>query len=261
METNQAKEAGGLLCAAWRDGQKLEALPEACRPTTVDEGYAVQDALAAAMGHPVAGYKIGATNETVQRKFGVDTPFSGRLFAPFLMQCPARVAAGAVSAFVVEPEFAFRLARDLPPRGREYSLDEVMAATEGLCPAIEVPDTRYLNWLEAGVAQLVADNAIAGLLAVSTPAAEDWRELDLSQHPVTVRIGGEVVAEGSGENVLGDPRAALTWLANALAERGEGLEAGQVVTTGSATDVVKVKPGDVVVADFGPLGSAEVSFA
>ena len=73
-------------------------------------------------------------------------------------------------------------------------------------------------------------------------------------------MNGEVASEGVGGNVLGDPWNALLWLANRLRERGRTLEAGHVVTTGSAADVVQCEPGDVVTADFGPLGTAEVRF-
>lgn len=260
MNTETAKQAAEILSAAWRDKRTIDALPEACRPATVDEGYVVQDALAAAMGHAVAGYKIGATNEAVQAKFGVDRPISGRVFDPFVLASPAEIAAGAVSAYIIEAEFAFRLAEDLPARGRDYTVDEVMAATDTLHPAIEIPDTRYDDWLSAGIAQLIADNSVGGFLVLASPAT-DWRALDLSRHPVVVRVNDETTYEGVGANVMGDPRISLTWLVNDRAVRGDGLKAGQVVTTGSAADVVKVKPGDVVVADFGPLGSAQVSFA
>lgn len=259
MNIETARQAADILSAAWRDKRTINALPDACRPATVDEGYAVQDALTAAMGHAVAGYKIGATNETVQAKFGVDRPISGRLFEPFVLNSPAEIAAGAVTAYIIEAEFAFRLAKDLPPRGRDYTVEEVMAATDALHPAIEIPDTRYEDWLSAGVAQLIADDSVAGFLVLAPPAS-DWRAIDLSRHPVVVRVNDETVSEGVGANVMGDPRTSLTWLVNDRAARGEGLKAGQVVTTGSAADVVKVKPGDVVHAEFGALGAVQVSF-
>ena len=75
-----------------------------------------------------------------------------------------------------------------------------------------------------------------------------------------VRVGGEVVSEGAGCNVLGDPWNVMVWLANQLSARGLTLEAGHVVTTGSAADVVQCRPGDTVTAEFGPIGRAEVHF-
>ena len=160
---------------------------------------------------------------------------------------------------MLEAEFDFTLKKDLPARDGTYSRDEVMAAVDNLHPAIEIPDSRYKNWREAGMPQLAADNAVAALLVLGPPAA-DWRELDLSRQTVTVKVNGEAVDEGSGANVLGDPRNVLVWLANELSGRGLGLEAGQIVTTGSAADVITVKPGDTVVADFGDLGVAQASF-
>ena len=91
--------------------------------------------------------------------------------------------------------------------------------------------------------------------------ASNWRTLDLSLQTVDVLVNGRLVDVGSGSNVLGDPRKALVWLANEFSKRDIVLKAGQVVTTGSAADVIKVKSGDNVVADFGILGNVEVNLA
>ena len=259
MDDSKTQEAARLLHAAWRDQQPIPGLPHGCRPQNLDEGYRIQAALAAVHDVPVAGYKIGATNEVAQRIFDVDAPFFGRVFAPSVLESPAEIAGGTVRLNIIEAEFDFTLKKDLPARDGTYSRDEVMAAVDNLHPAIEIPDSRYKNWREAGMPQLAADNAIAALLVLGPPAA-DWRELDLSRHTVTVKVNGEAVDEGSGANVLGDPRNVLVWLANELSGRGLGLEAGQIVTTGSAADVITVKPGDTVVADFGDLGVAQASF-
>ena len=108
-------------------------------------------------------------------------------------------------------------------------------------------------------ADLIADNAIGGPLCLG-PAAEGGRDHDLAAQPVTVCRNGEPAAEGFGRNVLGDPWNVLVWLANHLGARGATLEAGHIVTTGSATDIVQCRPGDTVTADFGPLGRVEVRF-
>ncbi len=259
MLDSQAQEAARLLHAAWRDQTPIPGLPDSCRPQDLDDGYQVQAALEALHEAPLAGYKIGATNKVAQQLFDVDAPFFGRILAPSLIDSPAEIAAGAVRLHIIEAEFDFTMKADLPAREEAYSRDEVMAAIADLHPAIEVPDSRYVNWREAGMPQLVADNAIAALLVLGAPA-RDWRDLDLSQHAVTVRVNGEAVDVGSGANVLGDPRNVMVWLANELSARGLGLKAGQVVTTGSAANVIQVKPGDEVIADFGDLGSAEARF-
>ena len=82
----------------------------------------------------------------------------------------------------------------------------------------------------------------------------------MSTQSVKVFVNDALVDEGSGANVLGDPRNVLLWLVNELSKRGMGIKEGQVVTTGSAADVIKVKAGDKVVADFGDFGTVETTF-
>jgi 2-keto-4-pentenoate hydratase len=61
--------------------------------------------------------------------------------------------------------------------------------------------------------------------------------------------------------VLGDPRIALTWIANELSRLGVALREGEVVTTGTCMQPLDVLPGDHVTADFGRFGRVEVRFS
>ena len=88
-------------------------------------------------------------------------------------------------------------------------------------------------------------------------AAVDWRALDLAAHTVTGEVVGGVRRDGLGANVLGDPRTALTWLANELSALGLPLAAGVVVTTGTCLVPLEIQPGDRLAMDFGPLGRVE----
>ncbi|MCY4404751.1 MAG: fumarylacetoacetate hydrolase family protein [Rhodospirillaceae bacterium] len=259
MDREAATRAGALLWQAWQGRTQIAALPADCRPGTLEEAYAVQEGLAASAGLAVAGYKIGATNAQVQARFGVDAPFSGRLFADYVSESPLRVPADTVNFYAIEAEFDFVMAHALAPRAAPYTRDDVRAAVASVHPAIEVPDSRYSDWLSMKAPDLIGDNAIGCLLALGAEAA-GMLDHDLAGQPVIVRINGEVVSEGAGANVLGDPWNVMVWLANHLSARGLTLEAGHIVTTGSAADVVQCQPGDTVTAEFGPIGQAEVHF-
>jgi hypothetical protein len=84
---------------------------------------------------------------------------------------------------------------------------------------------------------------------------------DLAQHRVSGYRNGLEISAGSGSNVLGDPRIALTWIANELIQFGDGLSAGDVVTTGTCIPPIAVNPGDHVRMDFGIFGSIEARFS
>ena len=259
MDRNAAQRGGALLWEAWQRRRQIAALPDDCRPGTLADAYAVQDGLAESAGLAIAGYKIGATNAQVQARFGVDAPFSGRLFADHVGGSPLTVPANTVNFYAIEAEFDFVMGAALPPRAAPYTRDEVRAATASVHPAIEVPDSRYADWLSMKAEDLIGDNAIGCMLCLG-PAAAGALDRDLAGQPVIVRVNGQVASEGAGSNVLGDPWNVMVWLANHLSERGTTLEAGHVVTTGSAADVVQCEPGDTVTADFGPIGRAEVRF-
>jgi 2-keto-4-pentenoate hydratase len=89
----------------------------------------------------------------------------------------------------------------------------------------------------------------------------DWRSRDLAAHPVSAYRNGTLAATGSGANVLGDPRTALLWIAHELRTFGDGLSAGQFVTTGTCIVPVAIAARDSVRADFGDFGSVEVSLS
>jgi len=260
MTPSARTEAAALLWRHWTDRSVTDALPASCRPADRAEAYALQAEVARRSGQPVVGWKIAATSAAGQQHIGVDGPLAGRLLRDRVLAPGARVPLAGNTMRVAEVEFAFRMARALPPRAAPYALDEVMDAVASLHPSVEVPDSRYADFARVGAPQLIADQACACWLVVGEASADDWRARDLSRHPVTASIGGRRVAEGSGAAALGDPRIALAWIADELRVHGPGLLAGDLVTTGTCVVPVPVAPGDAFVADYGPIGSLALSF-
>ena len=225
------------------------------------EGYAAQRALAAASGEPILGWKIAATSTDGQRHINVDGPIAGRLLASRVHHSPCEVTFGANRMAVAEAEFAFVMGSDLPAREDAWSVDEVLAAVATLHPAIELPDSRFADFTRAGSAQLAADNACTHEFVLGPAADTDWRAIDLAAHRVTLSIDGRVATTGAGSDALGDPRAALAWIANNHAAQGAALRAGDIITTGVCGKPSAIVAGSHVVADFGAIGAAEATMA
>jgi 2-keto-4-pentenoate hydratase len=245
---------------AWQDQTRMEGLPQAVRPQTVADGYAAQAALVDLAESSVAGWKIAATSLGGQQHINVDGPLAGRLFTRFVLQDGASVPIGHNNMQVCEAEFAFVMQHDLPAtaNGAPYTQAQVVAAMGALHTAIEVPDSRYMDFVKVGMPQLIADNACAAWFVLGPRCPESWRTMDLSAHKVSATVNGQPAGEGTGANVLGDPRIALTWIANALPKYGAMLRAGDIVTTGTCIVPAKVKPGDLMQAHYGALGLATV---
>ncbi len=248
----------------WQAGESLDTLPPHLRPRTRAEGYAAQAGLPQASGRDVLGWKIAATSSAGQQHINVSGPLAGRILSGQVLAPGASVPSAGNRMRVAEPELAFVFAHDLPARAQPYGVDEVMQAVASLHPSIEIPNSRFAIFTQAGEAQLLADNACAHQFILGPAAPAGWQALDLSVHAVSARVthrdGQTWTRQGSGAAVLGDPRVALTWLVNELGAQGIDLRAGQFVTTGTCMPPLELTEGDEVLADFGVLGRIGMRF-
>jgi 2-keto-4-pentenoate hydratase len=256
---DQASEAAGVLLAARRDNRTVDAIPEGCRPRTVDEGYAVQDALVALEDAVVVGWKLGATTPYWQKRAGLTEPMAGRLLGPSVRWGSATLKGAGFHLRMVECEYAFRLGADLPPRDTPYTREEVEDACAAVHGCIEVADSRYTKGLIMDTPSLIADNVLAGAYLVG-PEIPGWRSADLEQAPVKVWSEGKVINEGKGESTGGHPILPLVWLANDRRKRGDGLRTGMIVSTGSTSGGYRSPPQAVITADYGAAGTVELTF-
>ena len=261
MDARAIDTAADLLWRAWMTPARIEALPADCRPRDRADGYEIQAAVAGLSGQGVSGWKIAATSQAGQRHINVDGPLAGPLLDRRALLPGVSVSLTGNHMRAAEAEFAFRFGEPLPPRAEAYTVDDVLAAVASLHPAIEVPDSRYVDFTKVGASQLIADCACACWYRIGHVVEANWRRDDLVRHAVTAHRNGDAVGTGSGANVLGDPRAALTWLVNELSAHGRSVAAGDVVMTGTCVVPVTVSPGDQVRMDFGAYGTIEVSFA
>jgi 2-keto-4-pentenoate hydratase len=259
LDKNQIAAASRTLHDHWRAGTKLANLDASQRPSDRAEGYAIQAAIENHATGNLFGWKIAATSEAGQKHINVAGPMAGRILPDTVIPDGGTASMAGNEMRVGEPEFAFRMARDLPPRSAPYTVQQVLDAVGTLHPAIEIPDSRFADFVSAGAAQIIADNACAHLFVLGEPTTANWRALDLVEEKPVVTLRGQQFI-GHGRNVLGDPRVALAWLANELSLLGVTLRAGQIVTTGTCHPPLPIQSGDVFAADFGMLGKVSVGF-
>jgi 2-keto-4-pentenoate hydratase len=260
LDHNQIAAASRTLNDHWRAGTKFGGLDATQRPRDRAEGYAIQAAIERTSDKPLFGWKIAATSEAGQKHINVEGPMAGRILAETVLPEGGTAGMAGNEMRVGEPEFAFRMAKDLPPRAQPYTVQEVLDAVATLHPAIEIPDSRFADFVSAGAPQIIADNACAHLFVLGPATEANWRALDLIEEKAVITLRGQRYV-GHGRNVLGDPRVALAWLANELRGLGITLKAGQVVTTGTCHPPLPIQSGDRFAADFGSLGKVSVGFS
>jgi 2-keto-4-pentenoate hydratase len=259
LDKHAITAASKALHDHWRAGTKFSGLDDRLRPRDRIGAYAIQSEIEKYSARGLFGWKIAATSEAGQKHINVDGPMAGRILAETVIADGGTASMAGNEMRVAEPEFAFRMRIDLPARATPYTVQQVLDAVDTLHPAIEIPDSRFADFVSAGAAQIIADNACAHLFVLGPPTSADWRSRDLvEERPVITMRGQQFV--GHGRNVLGDPRVALTWLANELRQLGVTLKAGEIVTTGTCHPPLPIQSGDFCAADFGVLGKVSVGF-
>jgi len=210
-------------------------------------------------GRKQAGSKIGLTSIAVQKQLGVDEPDFGILYADTQIADGGTIAWKDVIQPKAEAEIAFVMGRDLT--GDVSGIDQVLNAIEYATAAIEVVDSRILNW-DIRLFDTIADNASSRFFVLGT-TQRDPRTLDLSRLKMEMtRDGAEpgIVSTGLGADVMGNPLEALLWLARKMSQLGRPLLAGDIVLSGALGPMSIAAPGDTFTAHIEQLGSVRVSF-
>jgi 2-keto-4-pentenoate hydratase len=226
--------------------------------TDLAGAYAIQDALVAkltALHGRRVGYKIGLTSKRMQQMCSIDHPIAGVVFERRLLRSGGRLRLSDLVHLGLEFEICVRLGRALPPRAQPYTLDEVSAAIEAVAPAFEVIDDRNSPY-PLDMLSLVADNAWNEGIVLG-----DWhcRWPDLAAARGTLQRDGEQIDEGHGRDVLGHPFEPVRWLAEHLSARGEGLHAGELVSTGSLVTTRFPQAGERYRFTVEGVGAVEVA--
>ena len=225
-------------------------MPESLRPIDVESALAIQRRTVALLGQEIGGWKCSLP------------PAPGRInaapiLAPTIVRTsPCAIAAtGAIAR--IEPEVAFVMKRDLPQRDTPYSEAEVRGAIGETRLVLELLGTRYaepaaVDWLEMMADCVQNQGLYVGPLLAGGPDAP------LAAFPVTITGERGVLSTHDGRHGDGHPLRPLVWLANFLAERGEGLRTGQVVTTGSYAGAIEVPMNEALTITFGDLGAITI---
>lgn len=219
--------------------------------------YTVQDAVVKARvdaGAVIVGAKLGLTSKAKQVQMNVSEPLYGILTGDMQIDTGATLVCSDYIQPRCEPEVAFLLGRDL--EGSTITAAQVLAATEYLFPAIDVLDSRFAGYKFTGPDVIADNSSCAGFVLGGTPVRPDG--IDLRLIGCVFERNGEIVATATGAAVLGHPAASVAWMVRRMADRGQGLKAGQIVMAGALTEATAVSPGDTVVARFDRLGTVEL---
>lgn len=261
MDSKKQRELVNLLVELRRGNRQQSGLDPSLVPPDPATAYRIAGMVAEALGWEVAGWKIAAFKEEMQRQLRTDAPIYGRVFSPLIQASPVtRIHADCCSP-IPEVEFEVVLGADLPSRAKPYSVEEVGDAVASIHPGFELAECRFIpDTSFPPLPAILADGAGSGII-VYGPAIDNWQDADIARQEVKLFQNGELRRRGNARECIDHPVVPVTWLANELSRTGIGMKAGQMISSGTLTGMLSPKPGDTFIADFGPFGTVTAEYA
>ena len=252
MNLNRYQLAAQHLVTAREARVPGDRIPAAWRPANIESALSIQRCVRSLLGLQIGGWKCAL-------------PTPGKInAAPIYLSalhsaspCPVVPLANVLR---VEPEIAYLLREDLPPCNAPYSESRIREAVGEVRLVVEIIGSRYADSAKCTYFEMLADNLQNQSLFIG-PVVENGLDRELEAFPFSVSTPTEVVHARHAKYPNGHPLNPLCWLVNFLATRGKGLQAGQIVTTGSYAGVVEVPLGTLLQFNFGNLGSLSVIFS
>jgi 2-oxopent-4-enoate/cis-2-oxohex-4-enoate hydratase len=259
MDQTKIEHHGKELYQALVSRTAVDPLTDREPEITIEDAYQIQQQMIQHRldaGETIVGKKIGVTSKAVMEMLKVGQPDFGQMTSGMVFNEGEPIAADSMIAPRGEAEVAFVLNRDL--EGPGVTAADVLRATDFVVPCFEIVDSRIKDW-RIKIQDTVADNASCGVLTLGG-VRKSPRQLDLALAGMVLEKNGEVVSTSTGAAVQGSPANAVAWLANTLGRLGIGLNAGEVILSGSQSPLVDVAAGDNLVCSVGGLGGTSVRF-
>jgi 2-keto-4-pentenoate hydratase len=208
-------------------------------------------------GEQPIGIKIGFTNRSIWPLYNVSHPIWAPVFRETVFYAPSNeftVRLQRVCEPRLEPEIVLGFKENTIPNSS--SMDDVFAALDWVAHGFEIVQSPFQNWkftaAEAFAAQGLHSQLLIGSklnidsLTRNAVVFNQW----LAALKVTLRCNDQAVATGRGSNVLDSPLLALCHLLAELNKRGQTIQAGAIVTTGTMTDAMPIAESEVWETQF-----------
>jgi 2-oxo-3-hexenedioate decarboxylase len=254
MDKNEILKTAKTLNEATMEIREIERLTLTFPEMTLDDAYLIQDAgiaIRLARGERQVGFKMGLTSKAKREQMNLTTPIYGVLTDTMRVQEDTAFSLKYSLHAKIEPEIAFLIDKEL--KG-PVSRNQIIEACSGVCSAMEIIDSRFLNFKYFSLPDVVADNCSSSYFVLSS-TVKKINDLDLENLEMDMKVNGETVQKASSKEISGNPINSLVQLCEMLHSRGITLPAGSIVLAGAATQAVALTAGTQILLTVENLGS------
>ena len=222
--------AASMLASAWRTGEQLKELPQSIRPSSLSQGYDVQDRFIEAIGEPIAGWKLGVGSVLQKRQTGIGRSVAGRVLQSRVHRNGDVIALPNGAPVTVEFEIAYVLGRTISPDDKPFP---ALDAVSEVRTSFELVLSRFVDRRAVGWPSFAADNGAFEALVLG--ATIEPKLIDDLRATLSVSLDREQIATAVHGEDITDPVGAFSDLVAIARERGMTLPKGSVISTGTVS--------------------------
>jgi 2-keto-4-pentenoate hydratase len=250
MNAEQLRDIAGEAEAAFNAGpRKVQPFTARYPDLTMDDAYritALANGMRVARRYRPVGRKIGFTNRRIWDEYGVHAPVWGYVYDRTLRDIAAPCPLAAFAEPKIEPEIMLGLSRAPSPGMDDAAL---LSCIAWVAHGFEIVQSIFPGWKFAPPDAVIVDGHHAALLIgprheIGATAA-DWLSA-LTGFEIELFCDGKLMDKGHALNVLEGPVSTIRYLMDLLARDPDSppLAAGEIISTGTLTRALAVKPGE-----------------
>ncbi|MGE0658481.1 MAG: 2-keto-4-pentenoate hydratase [Reyranellaceae bacterium] len=256
MDTSPANERiSQEVMALLGTGRQVETFSGRLPDFSLAQAYEVVArvcSLRRARGETPIGRKIGFTNRSLWGDLGIAAPVWNYVFdrtVRYALNGAAEVSIAGMPEPRIEPELVLHLGAAPAPG---LSLEELMDCIDWVAPGFEVVFSIFPDWAFSAADAAAAYGVHGALVVGDRLDVRAAHASELSTFTVALEDEAGLRRDGHASNVLGGPVHALKFLVDEIARYPgcEPLKADEIITTGTLTEAMPLRPNQAWRAEF-----------
>lgn len=259
LTQNQVHSAADMLVALREGRLNLVGLPAEVTPENTADVQRIINAVSERLVRPTRGWKI----------YTVYKPMNPPFYAPIydLFESGATIPGGISPMRLIEPEIMFRIDQELPARGHNYGIAQIMESVtavvgfEVIGSRFRAPDASSTAQTSDGQGSLygsLSDHIANGCIVIGD-SIPHWQDVAFEDVGLRLTEDGRQIIEIVGCHPFDNPFLPVVVAVNRL-RRHLGVMAGDIIVTNSSTSVIAVGAGSLIHATYEGLGEVTATF-
>jgi len=271
LSLTQADFYAEQLLTARSNAQLCEPFPHSAQ-VSLDDAYLIARQIQKKRlqdGEKLVGRKIAFANHTLLKKYGRLVPTAGLIWTPLFDSTvrfmPQNFGTQSLDGAIqprLAPEIIFKIGTTPKP---DATLDELSDCLEWMAHGMEIMVSPFPDW-KFDTADAIAAFAMHGALLIGEPhqlssTARHHLGSILANTSVSLSCDSTLLSAGYGSDVTESPLHALWHLQQLLKDQtgSTTLQAGEIISTGTWTDLPFIHPGQTWTTAFSGASLAGLS--